>query len=91
MGGVLLPDDLCTKSGQPVADVLASKHPDVRSPDVNALPFYEIVPEFIEVDGTEAFVEKTARKLSGGAGLGGIHSYTLKHWLLGFGKVSREL
>jgi hypothetical protein len=36
-------------------------------------------------------VEKTARKLSGGAGLGGVDSYNLKHWLLGFGKVSREL
>jgi hypothetical protein len=33
----------------------------------------------------------TVRKLSVGAGLGGVDSYTLKHWLLGFGKVSREL
>jgi hypothetical protein len=91
-GGVLLPVNLCSKSRLPVTDVLALKHPDVRSPDVNALPFYEIVPEFIvEVDVTEDSVEKTARKLSGGTGLGGVDSYTLKHWLLGFGKVSREL
>jgi hypothetical protein len=91
MGGVLLPDDKCSKTGLPVSDVLDSKHPMVRVPDANALPHYEELPEFIEVDVTEDSVEDTARKLSGGAGLGGVDSYTLKHWLLGFGKASRGL
>jgi hypothetical protein len=91
MGGVLLPDDKCSKTGLPVSDVLDSKHPIARVPDANALPHYEELPEFIEVDVTENSVEDTARKLSGGAGLGGVNSYTLKHWLLGFGKASRGL
>jgi hypothetical protein len=93
MGGVLLPDDdKCSKTGLPIADILESKHPHTRSPDANALPYYEHVSEFIEVDVTEDAVEKTARKLPKGAGLGGVDSYTLKHWLLGFGgRVSRAL
>jgi hypothetical protein len=90
-GGVLLPDDKCSKNGLPIADVLESKHQHARSPDANVLPHYKHVPEFIEVNITEDAVEKTARKLSGGSGLGGVDSYTLKHWLLGFGRVSRAL
>ena len=30
-GGCLLPYDQCTKTGQPVAEVLREKHPDMRS------------------------------------------------------------
>jgi hypothetical protein len=91
MGGILLPDDKCSKTGLPVSDVLDSEHHMARAPDVNALPHYEELPEFIEVNITKDSVEDTARKLSGGAGLGGVDSYTLKHWLLGFGKTSRGL
>ena len=29
-GGCLLPGNKCTKTGQPVADVLREKHPDMR-------------------------------------------------------------
>ena len=31
-GGCLLPDDQCTKTGQPVAEVLREKHPDIQVP-----------------------------------------------------------
>jgi hypothetical protein len=79
MGGVLLPDDKCSKTGMSVSDVLDSKHPMARVPDAAALPHYEELPEFIEVNVTEDSVEDTARKLSRGAGLGGVDSYTLKH------------
>jgi hypothetical protein len=91
MVGVLLPDDKCSKTGLPVSDVLDSKHPMAQVPDANALPRYEELPELIEVDVNEDSVEDTARKLSGRAGLGGVDSYTLKHWLLGFGRASRGL
>jgi hypothetical protein len=91
MGGVLLPDNKCSNTGLSVSDLLDSKHPMARVPDANALPHYEELPEFIEVNVTKDSVEDTARKLSGGAGLGGVDSYTLKHWLLGFGKASRGL
>eukprot|EP00957_Ditylum_brightwellii_P017008 1282373-Ditylum_brightwellii.AAC.1 len=29
-GGVLFPKDNCTKTGQPVLEVLKEKHPDIR-------------------------------------------------------------
>ena len=90
-GGVLLPDDICSKTGLRVADVLDSKHPNTREPEPDALHQYESLPEFIDVDVTEDAVEQTARKMSGAAGLGGLDSYTLKHWLLGFGRASQEL
>eukprot|EP00957_Ditylum_brightwellii_P110884 8457338-Ditylum_brightwellii.AAC.1 len=32
-GGVLFPDDPCTKTGRPVLEVLKEKHPDTRVPD----------------------------------------------------------
>ena len=31
-GGCLLPDDQCTKTGRPVAEVLREKHPEMRVP-----------------------------------------------------------
>ena len=33
-GGCLLPGDVCTKTGRPVADVLREKHPSMRVPPV---------------------------------------------------------
>ena len=33
-GGCLLPDDQCTKTGRPVAEVLREKHLDMRVPPV---------------------------------------------------------
>ena len=33
-GGCLLPDEQCTKTGRPVAEVLREKHPDMRVPAV---------------------------------------------------------
>ena len=48
-GGCLLPGDKCTKTGQPVADFLLEKHPDMRVPPVEnptcaAFKVYEDVP-----------------------------------------------
>jgi hypothetical protein len=86
-GGVLLPNNVCSKTGLRVLDL---KHPTTREPDPDALHQYESLPEFIDVNVTEGAVEKTARKMPGAAGLGGVDSYTLKHWLLGFGKASQH-
>ncbi len=33
-GGVLLPQDACTKTGRPVIEVLQSQHPDTRIPNL---------------------------------------------------------
>ena len=48
-GGCLLPDDQCTKTGQPVAEVLREKHPDmcvspVENPVCAAFRYYEEMP-----------------------------------------------
>jgi hypothetical protein len=40
-GGVLLPDNLDTKTNEPVIDLLRSKHPEARIPDVTILEKYE--------------------------------------------------
>jgi hypothetical protein len=87
-GGVLLPDDVCSKIGLRVAGVLDSKHPTTREPDPDAFHQNESCPEFIDINVTEDAVEKTARKMSGATCLGRGDSYTVKHWLLGFSKAS---
>ena len=51
-GGCLLPEDKCTKTGRPVADVLRENHPDMRVPPVEnptcaAFKEYEDVPETV--------------------------------------------
>jgi hypothetical protein len=90
-GGVLQPGDIDEKSGLSVAKVLASKHPEARTPVASSLHQYENTPDFVDVDVTEDTVEKVARRLSGSAGIGGIDSLALQHWLLRFGAVSRRL
>jgi hypothetical protein len=50
------------------------------------------LPGFIDLDVTEDYVEKVARRLSGAAGLGGTDACcVLKQWLLRFSPASREL
>ena len=72
-GGCLLPGGKCTKTGQPVADVLRDKHPDMRVPRVEnplcaAFEVYEDIPETVPLDFTEDDVTWVASKLSGAAG-----------------------
>jgi hypothetical protein len=50
-GGVLQPDDECTKTGLPVVEVLHGKHPDLREPpsvgsETGAFEPYTAVPQF---------------------------------------------
>ena len=57
-GGCLLLDDQCTKTGQPVAEVLREKHPDMRVPPVEdptcaAFEKYGEVPEMLPLNFTE--------------------------------------
>ena len=72
-GGCLLPDDQCTKTGRPFADVIQEKHPDMQVPPVEnptcaAFEKYEDVPETVPLDFTEDDVTWVASKLSGAAG-----------------------
>ena len=57
-GGCLLLDDQCTKTRQPVAEVLQEKHPNTRFPPVEnptraAFEEYGEVPEMVPINFTE--------------------------------------
>ncbi len=89
-GEIMLPDEIDAKTGDTVLDVLQSKHPDMRVPDIALMEEYDTLPDFVELDITADTVEKVARRLSGSAGPGGTDSADLQHWLLRFGGASAE-
>ena len=90
-GGVLSPDNIDAKSGQPVVDVLLEKHPVPIIPAVEVLKHYNVVPEFVPINITEDTVEQVSGQLTGAAGPGGIDVASLQQWLLRFGVVSQRL
>ena len=65
-----------------MSEILESKHPIGRDVEISSLPIFEFCPELINIEVTEDSVEKVARKLSGSAGLSGIDSVYMSHWLL---------
>ena len=76
-GGYLLPDDQCTKTGRPVAEVLREKHPEMRAPPVEnttcaAFEEYEDFLETLPLDSAEDDVTWVVSKLSGAAGALGV-------------------
>ena len=95
-GGCLLPDDQCTKTRQPVADVLRVKHPymyvpPLENPTCAAFEKYEEVPERLPLYFTEDDVTWVASKLSGAAGALGAEVIDLQNFLLRFGCSSEEV
>ena len=93
-GGCLLPDDQCTKTRQPVAEVHRENHPDIRVPSVEnptcaAFEEYGEVPETVPLDFMEDDVTWVASKLSGAAGALGEEAMELQNWLLCFGCLSK--
>jgi hypothetical protein len=95
-GGVLFPDDVCTKTGLPVLEVLKGQHPDTRTPDLldpgcKAFEPYTDAPEVVPLDITVEDVERIASRLSGAGGAGGTDAVNLRNWLLRFGASSEEL
>jgi hypothetical protein len=59
-GGILYPDDIDEKTGKTVQSVLESKHPNARTPGVDALTDYPSVPDFVDLDITEDSIEIAA-------------------------------
>ena len=95
-GGVLQPDDVCTKTGLPVLEVLESKHPALRDPPSvgevdGAFERYEETPAIVPVVISNDIVETVASRLSGAAGPGGTDAEDLKGWLLRYGTYSHAL
>jgi hypothetical protein len=86
-----MPAEVDEKTDDLVAEVLESKHPSAKTPDVSVLTDYPRLPDFVDLDITDEAVEKVARRLSGSAGSGGTDSHALQHWLLRFGKASGAL
>jgi hypothetical protein len=78
-------DDICTKTGRWVLDVLRKKHPDARIPKESAFNSYANSAELLEVMPIACYEEQIslqAAHLSGGAGSCGVDGSTLKEWLL---------
>lgn len=90
-GGVLMPDEIDSKSGDTVEEVLQSKHPEPRTMDASKLQQYTDCPDFVNLDVTSETVEKVSARLSGSAGLGGADAEAVSNWLLQFGDASRRL
>ena len=95
-GGYLLLDDECKKTGQPVAEVLWEKHPNMHAPRAEnpkcaAFEEYEDVPDTVALNFTEDDVMWVASNLSGAAGAMGAEEIELRNWILCFGCAYREL
>jgi hypothetical protein len=95
-GGVLLPQDSCTKTGRPVMEVLRSQHPDTRIPDLEdphciAFEQYDEVPVEIPTYCTTEDLKTLALRMSGSAGPSSFNAVMLRNCLLRYGRASGEL
>ena len=82
--------------GQPVAEVLREKRPDMRFPPMEnpacaAFEEYGEVPQTVPLDFTENDVTWVSSKLSGTAGALGAEVIELRNQILCFGCASEEL
>ena len=87
-GGIMLPGDVDSKTGDLVKETLKSKHLEGLDVSVENLPEFESCPEIIDIVVTEENVEKKTKKLSGSSGPSGIDSLLISHWFLKFGASS---
>lgn len=90
-GGVLAPEDNCTKTHRPVHEVLQGKHPAARDPAPEALEAYPALPVRPDLDISPDIIEQAGRRLRGGAGPSGLDAAELKEWLFRFGPSSLAL
>jgi hypothetical protein len=94
-GGVLLPQDACTKTGQPVIEVLQSQHPDTRipnlgDPDCIAFEHYNKGSTALPMDCTSKDLEALALRMSGSAGPSSFGAVMLRNCLLWYGRASSK-
>jgi hypothetical protein len=93
-GGVLNPDNNCTKAGHPVLTILQEKHPELQEPPTGGgdktgtFKPYASIPTAVLVAIMAEVVETVASKLSGAAGPSGVDVVDLQNWVLCFGKES---
>ena len=93
-GGLMDPFDLDVKSGLPVHEALAAKHPDLMVPDlsdeeVHCFEEYENGPPgLLPLSVCDDVMLKIAKRLRGGAGPGGVDSHLLRDILFRFERAS---
>jgi hypothetical protein len=95
-GGVLLPQDSCTKTEWPVMEVLRLQHPDTRIPDLEdphciAFEHYDEVPVEIPTDCSSKDLKMLALRMSGSAGPSSFDAVMLRNCLLWYGRALGEL
>ncbi len=84
-GGLYAPNDVCTKMGCRVLDVLGEKHPGACIPEELAFDDYANSTELLEAMPITCYEEQIclhAVHLSSRAGPCGVDGTTLKEWLL---------
>jgi hypothetical protein len=84
-GGLYAPNNVCTKTGCQVLDILREKHPDACIPEERAFDSYANSAELLEAMPIACYEEQNSKQavhLSGGAGPCGVDGTTLKEWLL---------
>jgi hypothetical protein len=95
-GGVLLPQDACTKTGRPVMEVLQLQHPNTRilnlgDPDCIAFEQYNEVPTALPTDCTSEDLEALALRMSRSAGPSSFDTVMMRNCLLWYGRALSEL
>ncbi len=93
-GGLYAPDNVCTKTGHRVLDVLCKKHPGARIPKECAFDNYTNSAESLEAMPIACYEEQIsphAVHLFGGAGPCGVDGTTWKEWFLHHEVSSKHL
>ena len=98
-GCVLGPDNLCTKIGLPIIDVLRDKHPDLQVPDLTlthpdniAFNIYEEAMTCpIPLDAPAEVVKSIVTKLQWSNGPYSVDTVLLKNYLTLYKRSSAEL
>ena len=95
-GGVLAPADIDAKSGKTVVEVLRSKHPKARRPELEkedwaSFEEYPTPREGVPLDCDQGILQVVAGKLSGSAGPNSVNGIALKCYLLNYKEHSLGL
>ncbi len=91
-----MPQDACTKTGQPVMEVLQLQHPDTRipnlgDPDCIAFEHYNEVPRALPMDCTSKDLEALVLRMSRSAGPSSFNVVMLRNCLLRYSRASSKL
>jgi hypothetical protein len=89
--GVLKSGHIDEKTGLDIKEVLQSKNPSVTTPHPSTLHPYDEVPACADLNISHDTIEQVDRRLPGSAGLGGVDSQAVSHWILAYGNASEKL